>query len=54
MGHYREGGSEKHLRDIMGILKVSGDVVDRSYVTRWADQMGLADIWQAILARLGR
>ena len=54
MEHYREGGSEKHLRDIMGILKVSGDAVDRSYVTRWADGMGLADIWQAILARLGR
>jgi len=53
MVHYREGGSEKHLRDITGILKVSGDAVDRSYVTRWADQMGLADIWQAVLARLG-
>ena len=25
MIYYREGGSEKHLRDIAGMLKVSGD-----------------------------
>jgi len=24
MQYYREGGSEKHLRDITGMLKVSG------------------------------
>lgn len=52
MQYYREGGSEKHLRDIAGILKVSGDQVDRQYVARWAEQMGLAEIWQAVLKRL--
>jgi hypothetical protein len=50
--YYREGGSEKHLRDITGILKISGDVVDREYVTRFANQLGLTDLWQAVLARL--
>jgi hypothetical protein len=29
---YKEGGSEKHLRDIAGILKISRDEVDRDYV----------------------
>jgi len=53
MAYYREGGSEKHLRDIAGILKVSGDAVDHRYVSQWAERMGLADIWQAILGRLG-
>jgi hypothetical protein len=53
MVYYREGGSEKHLRDITGILKVSGDAVDRRYVSRWAEEMGLADIWRAILGRPG-
>ncbi len=52
MEYYREGGSEKHLRDITGIMKVSADMVDRQYVSQWAQQMGLADIWLAILQRL--
>ena len=52
MKHYREGGSEKHLRDIAGIVKVSGNEVDRDYVSLWAKQMGLMDIWQALLRRL--
>jgi len=53
MLYYRRGGSEKHLRDITGILKVSGDAVDRSYVARWADSLGLTEIWRAVLRRVG-
>jgi hypothetical protein len=52
MLYYREGGSDKHLRDVVGIMKVSGDEVDRQYVLLWAERMGLSDIWQAILRRL--
>ena len=50
--HYREGGSEKHLRDITGILRISGDIVDREYVADFARQLGLARIWEAVLQRL--
>ncbi len=53
MEYYREGGSEKHLRDITGIMKVSPDDVDRRYIARWAEQLGLMEIWRAILRRLG-
>lgn len=49
---YGEGGSEKHLRDITGILRVSGAIVDRGYVERWATELGLLGIWRAILRRL--
>ena len=52
MLYYREGGSEKHLRDITGMLKVSGDIIDKAYVEKWARDMGVLDIWQAILNRL--
>ncbi len=52
MAYYREGGSEKHLRDITGVLKVSGDRVDRAYIADWAEKLGLTEIWQAILKRL--
>jgi hypothetical protein len=47
--YYRDGGSEKHLRDIRGILKISGDFLDRDYLARSAVQLGVADIWHAIL-----
>jgi hypothetical protein len=50
--YYRDGGSEKHLRDIAGILKFSGDVVDREYVARSAAQVGVSDTWEAILNSL--
>ncbi len=50
--YYREGRSEKHLRGIAGILKVSGELVDRAYVVRFATQFGVADIWQAIVERV--
>jgi hypothetical protein len=51
--YYAVGGSDKHLRDIASILKVSGDAVDRGEVTRWAEKLGYADIWQAVLTRVG-
>lgn len=52
MEFYREGGSEKHLRDIAGILKISGDVVDQNYISEWAKRLGLTDIWDAVQKRL--
>jgi len=51
MEYYREGGSEKHLRDITGILRVSGDVLDIPYIEVWADRKGLTEIWRAILTK---
>ena len=52
MEYYKEGGSEKHLRDITGILRVSGADVDRRYIASWAERLGVSDIWDAILRRL--
>lgn len=52
MEYYKAGGSEKHLRDITGILKISGESVDRDYITDWARRLELAEIWDAIQERL--
>jgi hypothetical protein len=46
---FREGGSEKHLRDIRGMLKVSGDEIDLTYVASWVDQLGLTSEWSRVL-----
>jgi hypothetical protein len=52
MEFHREGGSDKHLRDIAGVLRTSGNEVDTAYIDRWADTLGLTDVWRAILERL--
>jgi predicted nucleotidyltransferase len=52
--YYHEGGSEKHLRDIAGMLQVSGDEIDKEYINHWAQQLGLTEHWQAVLDRLHR
>jgi hypothetical protein len=46
--YYAEGGSEKHLRDIAGILKISGEAVDREYIAQHAADLGVVNIWQLI------
>ncbi len=50
--YYQEGGSEKHLRDIAGMLQVSNTEIDRDYVSVWAKKLGLEIPWQAVLQRL--
>lgn len=50
--YYREGRSEKHIRDIIGIIKVSGEMIDFSYISDWAGNLGLAEIWAAVRSRM--
>lgn len=52
MEYYKEGGSDKHLRDITGMMKISGQEIDQAYVTEWADRLGLRPIWDMIRERL--
>jgi hypothetical protein len=46
--YYRDGGSEKHLRDIAGILKTSAAIVDRDYLSQQAEKLGVLDTWRTI------
>lgn len=52
MEFYRIGGSEKHLRDITGVLKVSGERIDYNYIAHWSSELQLDAIWRAIQDRL--
>ncbi len=51
--YFREGGSEKHLRDIAGVVRVQGAKLDYGYIAHWAAALGVADLWQQALDRLG-
>jgi hypothetical protein len=48
--YYRLGGSDKHLRDIAGVLKIRRDRLDFAYLALWAQKLGVADLWQQILS----
>lgn len=49
---YKEGGSDKHLRDIASMLKVSGGELDRAYIESWADRMGVGQLWRELTRRV--
>jgi len=50
---YREGGSEKHLRDIRSMLAVSGDQLDRVVLTEWIQAYGLQTEWHLVAGQSG-
>jgi hypothetical protein len=50
--YFSQGGGDRHLRDIAGILRVTGDGVDRAEVERWARKLGYLEIRQQILAKV--
>jgi hypothetical protein len=45
---YREGGSEKHLRDIRAMLAVSVDIINRPELNRWIELRQLQPQWKKV------
>jgi len=43
--YYREGGSDKHLRDIRGILRLADQSIDMAYINHWAQRLRVAEEW---------
>lgn len=50
--YYREGGSEKHLRDIASMLAVSHDTIDQEYIAQWAPRLGCRAEWEAVCRKV--
>jgi predicted nucleotidyltransferase len=48
----RMGDSELQRRDALQLIERRWDDLDRAYVERWADDLGLADEWRALVERL--
>jgi len=48
MQFYREGGSEKHLRDISGIMRVSSGLVDENSLSNLTNEYGLMEVWAKV------
>lgn len=47
-----DGVSEKHLRDIAGMMKLLKENLDRDYITRWASILGVSQEWRLVLERI--
>jgi len=39
-----EGISERQWRDVLGVIRVQGSVLDASYLRTWAERIGVADL----------
>lgn len=46
--YYREGGSEKHLRDIRSMMAVSGEQLNQPSLQDWIQRRGLQVQWKLI------
>jgi hypothetical protein len=46
--YFREGGSDKHLRDIRSMLAVSGELVDQAALEDWIARRALQEEWKQV------
>lgn len=51
MIYFRERRSDRHLRDVASMLRISGAEIDTRYVAEWAGRLGLSEIWEAVCRR---
>ncbi len=56
---YRMGGeiSERQWRDVLGVLRaqrVPGERLDRAYLSHWAEELGVSDLLEQVLAEVAQ
>ena len=52
---YRLGGgvSQRQWADILGVLKLQSDAIDRAHLAHWAKELGVSDLLERALAEAG-
>jgi len=52
---YKIGGfvSERQWLDVIGVIKVQGDLLDKKYLKRWSQKLGLASLMQKVFDEAG-
>jgi hypothetical protein len=49
LAYYRDSGSDRHLRDVAMMLRISGEVVDDAELKRWITELELIIPWEEAL-----
>lgn len=49
LAYYKEGGSQKHIEDIRGMLEISGDQIDKAFIEKMASKLHLMDCLALVL-----
>ena len=44
----RQVASDLHLRDVIGILRISGSELDDAYLIEWARRLGVVALWEQL------
>jgi hypothetical protein len=47
---FRDGGTDRHLRDISAMRRLSGSTFDPASIAAWVDRLGLQREWERALA----
>jgi hypothetical protein len=50
----KDGGSQRQLEDVAGILRVRAGTLDLAYIERWIDELELTEQWRLAQERAGR
>jgi hypothetical protein len=50
---FRRGESNMHLRDIGAIMRVSDELLDREYLARWTEELGVGELWRRCKQQIG-
>jgi len=50
--YFKEGHSDKHLRDITSMLKISSELIDRDYISFWSKKLSVSEIWEELQKKL--
>jgi hypothetical protein len=48
--YYRESGSDRHLRDITAMRRISATIIDTSVIEAWVARLGLEPEWKQAIA----
>jgi hypothetical protein len=46
--YHQQVESGVHLRDVLGIIRVTGPELDEGYIRHWADRLGLRGLWDRV------
>ncbi len=49
----KEGGSERQYADALNVAKIHGRSLDRSYLLKWAKELGVGNLLEKLLSEAG-